>query len=121
MKGIVIAGTVLASVLAFGMAADSAAAAAMPVMPALSVPTIRDGGALRQIHFTCRCARDWPHREYWQWDNHPIWDDPRLVLKPNFWGSPEPHLVPAGIWACKWHLPSTRHWRWHPRRCRTWR
>jgi hypothetical protein len=64
-------------------------------------------------------ARQWPWREYWQWDHRPIWDDPWVVLRPNFWGSPEPHLVPADIWACKWHLPSPRKWQWH-RRCGVW-
>lgn len=123
MRRIAIAGTILASVLAFGAATDNAIA--MPAIPTLGVSAIRDNGPLQQIHFTCRCARDWPRRQYWQWDHHPIWDDPWRVLKPNFWGSPEPHLVPADIWACKWHLPSARPWtrsrRWHARRCRTWR
>ena len=62
-------------------------------------------------HWRCDCARDWPHRQYWQWDHRPIWDDPWLVLKPNFFGSPEPHLVPADIWARKWHLPWRHDWR----------
>ncbi len=63
----------------------------------------------------CECARDWPHRRYWQWDHRPIWDDPWVVLKPNFWGSPEPHLVPANVWARKWHPPRLHHWRAHHR------
>lgn len=118
------AAAVLALGLGFGAAADSATA--MPVTPAGAgtVAAIRDSSPLRQIHVVCRCGRTWPHRQYWQWDNHPIWDNPWLVLKPNFWGSPEPHLVPAAIWACKWHLPSARpwtpSWRRHPRQCRPW-
>jgi hypothetical protein len=67
-------------------------------------------------HWRCDCARDWPHRQYWQWDHRPIWDDPWLVLEPNFWGSPEPHLVPADIWARKWHPP--HDWRSHRRHAR---
>jgi len=62
-------------------------------------------------HWRCECVQDWPHRQYWQWDHRPIWDDPWLVLKPNFWGSPEPHLVPADIWARKWHPPWPHYWR----------
>lgn len=69
-------------------------------------------------HLRCECARDWPHRMYWQWDHRPIWDDPWLVLKPNFWGSPEPHLVPADIWAHKWHPPWLHYWRLHHRHAR---
>ena len=67
-----------------------------------------------------RCARKFPPRHYWQWDDRPIWDDPWAVLEPNFWGSPEPHLVPADIWACEWHLPATQSWRRHRRQCPAW-
>jgi hypothetical protein len=69
-------------------------------------------------HWGCECARDWAHRQYWQWDHRPIWDDPWQVLKPNFWGSPEPHLVPADIWARKWHPPWLHYWRPHHRHAR---
>jgi hypothetical protein len=64
-------------------------------------------------HFTCdsRCARRWPPRQYWQWDQRPVWDDPWMVLRPNFWGSPEPYFVPADQWAHEWHPPWIRHWR----------
>ena len=115
MKRLVTVSTVLAFAFAVSAAANSAAA--MPVAPP-------GGGAAKQtIAVTCHCARDWPHRQYWQWDHRPVWDDPWAVLKPNFWGSPEPHLVPADIWACKWHLPSARTWtrprRWH-RQCPEW-
>jgi hypothetical protein len=62
----------------------------------------------------CRCERNWAPREYWRWDHRPIWDDPWAVLKPNFWGSPEPHLVPANIWVRKWRLRwPWRHRHWH--------
>ena len=66
-----------------------------------------------QRSFVCdpRCARRWPPRQYWQWDQRPIWDDPWTVLQPNFWGSPEPYFVPADQWAHEWHPPWIRHWR----------
>jgi hypothetical protein len=67
-----------------------------------------------------RFAREWARRHYWQWDSRPIWDHPWRVLRPNFWGSPEPHLVPADIWACKWHLPRARVWRRRRRQCPAW-
>jgi hypothetical protein len=119
MKRIVTTGIVLAFAFTFGAAANSALA--MPFAPPAGVIlAARDGQGTQTIHVTCRCARDWPHREYWQWDHRPVWDDPWAVLKPNFWGSPEPHLVPAAIWTCKWHLPSPRYWRWHRRQCPAW-
>lgn len=92
MKRIVSAGSFLAFALAFGVATNSATGA----------------------------APEWPHRQYWQWGDRPIWDDPWVVLRPNFWGSPEPHVVPADIWACKWHLPSARPSRWQRRQCPEW-
>lgn len=115
MNNIVIAGAVFASVLAVGAATKSAAA--LPVAPRIGLlPAAGDAVPVQRVHYTCRCARQWPHRQYWQWDDRPIWDDPWQVLKPNFWGSPEPHLVPADIWARQWHLPRVRYWRWHHRR-----
>jgi hypothetical protein len=69
--------------------------------------------APRVAHWRCNCSGEWAHRQYWQWDHRPIWDDPWLVLKPNFWGSPLPHLVPANVWARKWHLPWLHRWRGH--------
>ncbi len=114
MHKIVIAGAVLALALAVGAATNRAAA--IPIAPRMDVrPAAGDVGSVQKIHDACRCARQWPHREYWQWDSRPIWDDPWRVLKPNFWGSPEPHLVPADIWARKWHLPRVHYWRWHHR------
>jgi hypothetical protein len=67
--------------------------------------------APRVAHWRCNCS--WPHRQYWQWDHRPIWDDPWVVLKPNFFGSPLPHLVPANIWARKWHPPWLHRWHEH--------
>ena len=127
MANTIIAGAVLASVLAFGAASQGAAAA--PVAPAgVLVPAGWNAG-LHKVHYRCQCApawapREWAPREYWQWDHRPIWQDPWKVLRPTIWGSPEPYLVPADIWACKWHLPAfhpLRHWRWHRPRCRSWR
>lgn len=112
MDKIVIAGAILASVLAFGAATKSAVA--LPVGPRID-PLPAAENAVQKIHYVCRCARQWPHRLYWQWDDRPIWDDPWRVLKPNFWGSPEPHLVPADIWAREWHLPRRHYWGWHHR------
>jgi hypothetical protein len=114
MDKIVIAGAMLASALVVGTATG---AAAMPAAPRMALPpAAADSVLMQKIHYTCRCARQWPHRQYWQWDDRPIWDDPWRVLKPNFWGSPEPHLVPAEIWARQWHLPREHYWRWHHRR-----
>jgi hypothetical protein len=119
MGRIFIAGTVLASALALGLAANSATAAPIALPAGIVLPG-RDGDFVQQIHLTCRCERRWPSREYWQWDDLPIWDDSWVVLKPNFWGSPEPRLVPADIWACEWHLPATRSWRRYRRQCPAW-
>lgn len=84
----------------------------------------QDSGLVQAVRFDCRCAQAWAPawapRKYWQWDSRPIWDDPWRVLRPNFWGSPEPHRVPADIWACKWHLPPAHDWRRHRRQCRAW-
>jgi hypothetical protein len=118
MDKIVIAGAVLASIVA--VSAATTGAAAIPVAPRMALaPVTGDAVPILKIHYACRCARQWLHRQYWQWDDRPIWDDPWRVLKPNFWESPEPHLVPADIWACKWHLPA-RSWRWRHRQCRPW-
>lgn len=102
----------------------SGALAALALVVAFSaiVPAERAvaaGYAVRHAAYRhCECARDWPHRQYWQWDHRPIWDDPWLTLKPNFFGSPEPHLVPADIWVRKWHPPWLQHWRSHRRHAR---
>jgi hypothetical protein len=106
----VVAGAVFVFAVALGAATNRAAA-----MPAASraemLSPANDAGAMQEVRYACRCTRQWPRRQYWQWDSRPIWDDPWSVLKPNFWGSPEPRLVPADIWARKWHLPGVHHWR----------
>jgi hypothetical protein len=89
-------------------------AAAMPIAGAakLAAATV-ENGRQQNIRYDCRCESNWGPREYWRWDHRPIWDDPWHVLKPNFWGSPEPHLVPAEIWVRKWRLRwpwRYRHW-----------
>jgi hypothetical protein len=98
------------------------AAAMMPAPLSERTPAAWNTGRVRVVDFACdrRCTRQFPPRQYWQWDDRPIWDDPWAVLKPNFWGSPEPHLVPADIWACEWHLPPTQSRRRHRRQCPTW-
>jgi hypothetical protein len=111
----VVAGAVFVFTVALGAATNRAEA--MPAAPRAEVlPPASDVGAMQEVRYACRCARQWPARQYWQWDSRPIWDDPWRVLKPNFWGSPEPHLVPADIWARKWHLPGVHHWRLHHQR-----
>lgn len=55
----------------------------------------------------------WRQRHYWRWDHRPVWDDPWEVLRPTIWGSPEPHFVPADVWARKWRPAYFHHW---PRR-----
>lgn len=92
--------------LAFSVAFAAVASTGQAVATEYGPPAAR-----LKHHWRCDCARDWPHRQYWQWDHRPIWDDPWLVLKPNFFGSPEPHLVPADIWARKWHPPWLHRWR----------
>jgi hypothetical protein len=101
------AGLVLAIVPVNGAAAMTATA-----QSELALAT-RNASDLHTARFSCDrgCARRWPPRQYWQWDERPIWDDPSAVLQPNFWGSPEPYFVPADQWAHEWHPPWMRHWR----------
>jgi hypothetical protein len=108
-----VAGAVLAFALVFG--AGAKCAEAFPAGAAAQIAHSAWEGGPQKIHYACRCGREWPAREYWRWDHRPIWDDPWQVLRPTIWGSPEPHVVPADIWARKWHLPA-RSWRWHHRR-----
>jgi hypothetical protein len=96
-----------------GALAVLALSAAFSAMASAEPAVAAEYGAPHAAYRHCACARDWPHRQYWQWDHRPIWDDPWLVLKPNFWGSPEPHLVPADIWARKWHPPWPHYWPHH--------
>jgi hypothetical protein len=100
--GLVLAAAPASRAMAITAAAPSELARASP-----------DANGIYMAHFTCdpRCARRWPPRQYWQWDERPIWDDPSAVLRPNFWGSPEPYFVPADQWAHEWHPPWVRRWR----------
>jgi hypothetical protein len=109
------AASILLLVLCISSLADAAAAMTF-FLPA---PAARNDERLQPVPVGCRCDAAWAPRQYWQWDHRPVWDDPWRVLRPNFWGSPEPHLVPADIWACKWHLPN-RSWRWRHRQCPVW-
>lgn len=97
--------TAALTALALGLAFSAAGPAANAVADGYTAP--------RHAHSRCPCSREWAPRQYWQWDHRPIWDDPWLVLKPNFWGSSLPHLVPANVWARKWHLPWLHRWRAH--------
>jgi len=108
--------------LATSVGALAPRAAAMPFASPVEVGAASASGVdlVHKVHCDRRCAREWPRRHYWQWDDRSIWDDSWTVLRPNFWGSPEPHLVPADIWACKWHLPSAQYARWHHQQCRAW-
>jgi hypothetical protein len=88
------------------------ATAMTPAAPSEFAPAAWNAHRIHKVDFVCdwRCTRRWPPQQYWQWDERPIWDDPWSVLRPNFWGSPEPHLVPADHWAHKWHPPWIRYW-----------
>jgi hypothetical protein len=109
-----------ASILLLALCVSSLAdgAAAMTFFPPAAVA--RNDQRLQPVPVGCRCDAAWAPRQYWQWDHRPVWDDPWRVLRPNFWGSPEPHLVPADIWACKWHLPQAHARHWHRRECPAW-
>lgn len=107
MRNIAISGAVLAVAFAFSPAAQRAGV--FPSAAAAELTVARHHRPAREIHY----KSEWPSREYWRWDHRPTWDDPWVVLRPTIWGSPEPYLVPANIWARKWHLP--RRHRWHRR------
>jgi hypothetical protein len=106
------------SVVLLALSIDSSADRAAAIAFSLPAAATTHDGRLQTVGFDCRCVRAWGPRHYWQWDHRPVWDNPWQVLRPTIWGSPEPHLVPAGIWACKWHMPSARYWRRHRRQCR---
>jgi hypothetical protein len=82
------------------------AAAMGPAAPAALAAAARAGTRVQAIHD----VRRWRQRHYWRWDHRPVWDDPWEVLQPTIWGSPEPHYVPADVWARKWHLGHLHHW-----------
>lgn len=110
-RAILVASAIGALVLAMTPANRAVAmAATAPSELAHATPS---ASAVQMAHFSCdpRCARRWPPRQYWQWDQRPVWDDPRTVLQPNFWGSPEPYFVPADQWTHEWRPPWIRHWR----------
>jgi hypothetical protein len=71
----------------------------------------QDGRSVRMVDFVCdwKCKRRWPPRQYWHWDQRPIWDDPWTALQPTIWGSPEPYAVPADSWAHEWRPPRIRY------------
>ena len=108
-RAILMAFAVAGLILATADRSSAMAAAA----PAELAPAPPDANGVRMAHFACdpRCARRWPPRQYWHWDDRPIWDDPWVVLQPNFWGSREPYFLPADQWAREWHPPWARHWR----------
>jgi len=97
------------------MAPANRAGAMTLATPSDLAAATQDARDVRTVDFVCdwKCQRRWPPRQYWQWDQRPIWDEPWAVLQPNFWGSPEPHFVPADRWAHKWHPPWIRHWHAH--------
>lgn len=105
-----------ALVAALSAGTSTLGAAAMPIAaPTNPAAATAPDAFVHTIGWSCRCVRNWGPREYWRWDHRPIWDDPWAVLKPNFFGSPEPHLVPAEIWARKWRLRRPWQYRhWHP-------
>lgn len=114
MRGNFLLATALLAVSLAGASMNEAAAMPIAAWTGRTHTSAADTFA-QKIRFDCRCERNWGPREYWRWDHRPIWVDPWAVLKPNFWGSPEPHLVPADVWARKWRLRwPWRHRHWHP-------
>jgi hypothetical protein len=112
-RAILVAFAIGALVLA--MASANRASAMTAAAPSEFAPAAPAAARVHTAHFTCdpRCARRWAPRQYWQWGQRPVRDDPWTVLQPNFWGSPEPYFVPADQWAHEWHPPWIRHWRPH--------
>ena len=102
MRRTAVAAGLFAAALLIGIAPKQAGAVG-PMAAAVSA--MGNGEPIRTIHYE---RRQWRH--YWRWDHRPVWDDPWEVLEPTIWGSPEPHYVPADIWARKWHPAHRRHW-----------
>jgi hypothetical protein len=94
------------------MAPANQAVAMTPATPSGLSAATQDAHDVRTVDFVCnwKCARRWPPRQYWHWDQRPAWDDPWTVLRPTIWGSPEPYVVPADHWAHEWHPPGSHHW-----------
>ena len=102
-----IAAGLFSAALLLGVAPDRANAMG-PAAPAALAAGYRD--PVQAIHYE---KRPLGRRHYWRWDHRPVWDDPWEVLEPTIWGSPEPHYVPADIWARKWHPAHWHHWAHH--------
>jgi hypothetical protein len=92
---------------------SSPAAVIGPAAPAALATAGINNAPVRSIHYV---GYRWRQRRYWRWDHRPVWDDPWDVLRPTIWGSPEPHYVPADVWARKWHPARLRHWARRPYR-----
>jgi hypothetical protein len=104
--------TAFAIATLFSAVAPGHSAAAMtPGPPSAFAASAWHARNFRAVGFICdwKCARRWSPRQYWQWDERPIWDDPWTVLRPTILGSPEPDLVPADRWAHEWHPPWIRY------------
>jgi len=100
-----IAAVVFAAVLLIGVWSRPASA----MGPAAPAALAAAGGYSAPV-LTIHDARRWHQRHYWRWDHRPVWDDPWEVLRPTIWGSPEPHYVPANVWARKWHPAHGHYW-----------
>lgn len=114
-----LAGAALVLAIAIGGPCHRAAAM-VPASPSRTITGSRDDGVLLHVHLRRANSWQWAPRQYWRWDHRPIWDDPWEVLRPTIWGSPEPYLVPADIWACEWHLPRVHPRYRHRHRCHAW-
>src|SRR5579863_6244419 len=108
MSKTAIAAVVFAAFVLTGIWSQPATAMG-PVAPAALAHAGAGSAPVRMIHD----ARRWYQRHYWRWDHRPVWDDPWEVLRPTIWGSPEPHYVPADIWARKWHPAHWHRWARH--------
>lgn len=118
-KGFLVIAAALAAALS--VTAWTGDATAMPFASAAGLaPSAASDALAQEVHYSCRCERAWPHREYWQWGwHHPPWQTP--WNEPDYFWSLDPPRIPADIWARKWHLPRFHHCRWRRRQCRAWR
>lgn len=110
MPKIAIATIVVAAALVIGAWSHPAAAMAPAALPAALSAAGGYNALVTPVHYA---KHGWRQRRYWRWDHRPIWDDPWEVLQPTIWGSPEPHVVPADVWARKWHPAHWHHWGHH--------
>jgi hypothetical protein len=104
-----IAAIVVTATLVIGAWSDPAAAMG-PVAPGALATAGGYNAPVTPVHYV---RHSWRQRRYWRWDHRPVWDDPWEVLRPTIWGSPEPHVVPANVWARKWHPAHWHHWAHH--------